>query len=150
MDKVKYNIIPTMDQGYTPGVCSFHLQEDEQWSGVDGPGTRRTWYYQIEQATMKDGAGAVIRTLGFAADGKHGASVHAGDKDSLTFNSKLPNGLVITPEARGNPRDYVQFAIGAQSWTTSTDKGTPRCSTGVWTSEFTPAVSPFLWPVLEL
>lgn len=68
---------------------------------VDGPGTERTWRYDIEQATMKHGAGAVIGTLGFANDGKEGAPVSAGDEDSLTWNSKLPSGLVITPEAQG-------------------------------------------------
>ena len=141
MDKVKYNIIPTTDQGYTPGVCAFHLQEDEEWSGVDGPGTERTWTYQIEQATMKDGAGAVIGTLGFASDGQTGAPVGAGDKDALTWNSKLPSGLVITPEAQGDPRDYVQFTIGGQSWKTSDGSGTPRCQTGGWSSAYSPAVS---------
>jgi hypothetical protein len=138
---VKYNIIPTQDQGYTPGVCSFHLQEDEQWFGVDGPGTQRTWNYEIEQATLKDGAQAVIGTLGFAANGKDGASIGAGDGNSLTWNSKLPNGLVITPEAQGNPRDYVQFTFAAQSWRTTTDKGTPRCQAGGWNSQYSPAVS---------
>lgn len=133
-----------MDQGYTPGVCSFHLQEDEEWSGVDGPGTMRTWHYQIEQTKMKDGAGAVIGTLGFADNGKDGAPVGAGDNDALTFNSKLPIGLVITPEAQGDPRDYIQFAIGAQSWRTTTDKGTPRCEIGILSSEFSPAVSSLL------
>ena len=103
MDKIKYNIIPTIDQGYTPDVCAFHLQEDEEWSGVDGSGTERTWTYHIEQATMKDGAGAVIGTLGSANDGKTGAPVSAGDKDSLTWNSKLLSGLVITHEAQGHP-----------------------------------------------
>lgn len=141
MDKVKYNIIPTQDQGYTPGVCAFHLQEDEKWSGVDGPGTERTWRYDIEQATMKDGAGAAIGTLGFANDGKEGAPVSAGDKNSLTWNTKLPSGLVITPEAQGNPRDYIQFTIGAQSWKTSDEQGIPRCQTGGWTSDYSPAVS---------
>lgn len=41
----------------------------------------------------------IIGTLGFADNGKDGAPVNAGNKDVLTFNSKLPIGLVITPEA---------------------------------------------------
>ena len=90
---------------------------------------------------MKDGAGAVMGMLAFASDGKTGAPVCAGDKNSLTWNSKLPSGLVITPEAQGNPRDYVQFTIGAQSWKTSDGQGTPRCETGGWTSDYSPAVS---------
>lgn len=140
VEQVKYNIIPTMNQGYTPGVCSFHLQEDESWSGVDGPGTERTWYYKIERATLKDGAGAVIGTLGFADNGKDGAPVSAGDGNALDWNSKLPLSLAITPEAQGNPRDYVQFSIGAQQWRTTTGEGTPRCQTGDWSSEYSRAV----------
>ena len=93
---------------------------------------------------MKDGAGAVIGTLGFADNSKDGAPVGAGDKDVLTFNSKLPIGLVITPEARENPRDYIQFTIGAQSWRTTTDKGTPHCQTGDWSSDYSPAVRSLL------
>lgn len=89
-----------------------------------------------------DGVGAVIGTLGFAANGKDGAPVSAGDKNSLSWNSKLPLNLVITPEAQGNPRDYVQFSIRAQSWRTTTDNGTPRCQTGGdWSSDHSPAVS---------
>ena len=55
--------------------------------------------------------GAVIGVLNFANDGKEGASVSAGDKDLLTWISKLPSRLVITSEAQGYPRAYIQFII---------------------------------------
>ncbi|XXH06190.1 hypothetical protein Hte_012636 [Hypoxylon texense] len=139
---VQYNIIPWVDQGYTPGECSFHLQEDESWYGVDGPGTKRTWKYHIERATMRDGAGATIGTIGFAANGKDADPQSAGDGNPLVWGTNLPDRLSITPEAQGNPRDYVQFTIGSQSWTTNDpNSGRPRCKVGGWSSNFTPAVS---------
>lgn len=141
MDQVNYLIVPTVDQGYTPGTCSFHLQEDESWSGVDGPGTERTWYYQIEKATMKDGTGTVIGTVGFADNGQDSAPVTAGDGNPLVWKSSLPDGLSITPEAQGDPRDYIQFSIGGQNWKTSTGTGTAYCQTGDWDSSYSPAVS---------
>lgn len=138
---VNYNIVPTVDQGYTPGTCSFNLQKDEPWTGVDGPGTKREFTYYIERATMKDGAGNTIGTLGFAPNGIDHAFINAGDGHPLNFNSKLPDPLAITPEARGTPKDYVQFIIGAQSWTTTTTTGSARCDTGSWTWDYSPRVS---------
>ena len=142
VDTVRYNIIPTQDQGYTPGSCSFHLQEDEQWSGVDGPGTERSWSYQIEQALMKDGAGNEIGRLGFKKDSGDGDPQSEGDGNSLQWETKLPDKLIITSEAQGDPKDYIQFTIGAQSWKTSDPAtGTPRCKVGGWSSSYSPAVS---------
>ncbi|KAI0533025.1 SGNH hydrolase-type esterase domain-containing protein [Xylaria digitata] len=135
---VNYVIFPAVDQGYTPGTCSFHLQEDESWRGVDGAGTQRVYTYYIERATMRDGAGNTIGTLGFAPNGRDPALINAGDGHGLDFYSKLPDTLVITPEARGNPRDYIQFAIGSQSWRTTTTAGSARCETGSWTSDYSP------------
>ncbi|KAI2615686.1 hypothetical protein GGR54DRAFT_264601 [Hypoxylon sp. NC1633] len=137
---VQYDIIPWVDQGYTPGECSFHMQEDESWFGVDGPGTERTWKYHIERATMKDGAGNTISTVGFAANGKDADPQSAGDGSPLVWSTNLPDTLSITPEAQGNPRDYVQFTIGSQSWTTNDpDSGRPRCNVGGWSSHYSPA-----------
>jgi hypothetical protein len=90
---------------------------------------------------MKDDAGNTIGTMGFAANGKDGDPQSAGDGNSLMFNSKLPDSLFITPEAQGNPRDYIQFTIGSQSWKTSMSTGTTRCNTGGWNSKYSPAVS---------
>lgn len=139
---VNYNVVPTVDQGYTPGTCSFNLQQDESWIGVDGPGTKREFTYYIERATMKDGGGNTIGTLGFAPNGVDPAFINAGDGHPLNFDSKLPDPLAMTPEARGNPRDYIQFTIGGQSWTTETTTGSARCDTGKWTWDYSPRVSP--------
>ncbi|KAI1329886.1 hypothetical protein F5Y16DRAFT_396994 [Xylariaceae sp. FL0255] len=131
---VQYDIVPWVDQGYTPGQCSFHLQEDEYWYGLDGPGTERHWVYHIEHATMYDGAGAVISTLGFD-DGAQSAS----DSHPLSWQTPLPDALVITPEAAGHPRDYVQFSIGSQSWSTNdADTAPSRCNVGGWNQNFSP------------
>ncbi|KAF2970843.1 hypothetical protein GQX73_g2800 [Xylaria multiplex] len=135
---VNYIITPAVDQGYTPGTCSFHLQEDESWKGTNGPGTERLYTYYIERATMWDGAGNTIGTLGFAPNGRDPALISAGDGHGLDFNSKLPLSLVITPEARGNPKDYIQFSIGSQSWTTGISAGSARCVVGAWTSRASP------------
>ncbi|KAI1113551.1 SGNH hydrolase-type esterase domain-containing protein [Nemania sp. NC0429] len=135
---VNYNIVPTVDQGYTPGTCSFHLQQDESWTGVDGLGTQRKYTYFFERATMKDGAGKTIGTLGFAPNGIDAAFISAGDGHPLNFLSKLPDPLAMTPEARGNPKDYIQFTIGTQSWTTATTTGAARCDTGAWSWDYSP------------
>lgn len=89
---------------------------------------------------MKDGAGNEIGRLSFKQHSGDGDPVRAGDGNPLTWNTKLPQRLAITPEAQGNPRDYVQFMINSQSWKT-TDNGTPGCNTGEWSSSFSPAVS---------
>lgn len=142
VDAVRYNINPTQDQGYTPGTCSYHLQEDEQWSGIDGPGTERHWHFQIQQALMKDGTGNEIGRLGFKKNSGDGDPQSEGAGNSLNWETKLPDKLVITSEAQGNPRDYIQFTIGGQSWKTSDpDTGTPRCNVGGWNSHYSPAVS---------
>ena len=148
-DQIQYQITTQIDQGYTPGTCSFHLQEDESWSGVDGPGTKRHWTYHIEKDTMKDNAGNTIGTDGFASDGTDGSPEKAGDGDPLKWSTKIPDPLVLTPEPGGNPRDYIQFTVGSQSWTTDNQTGMPYCNVGGWSSNYSPAVSPsliFLFP----
>jgi len=142
VDAVRYNIIPTQDQGYTPGTCSFHLQEDEQWFGVDGPGTERHWNYEAELCLMKDGAGKEIGRLGFQRNSGDGDPVGEGDGNSLSWATKLPDKLIVTSEANGNPKDYVQFSIGSQRWNTNDpDIGTPRCNVGGWSGSYSPRVS---------
>ncbi|TVY27287.1 Lipase [Lachnellula hyalina] len=138
-DQIQYQITPQIDQGYTPGTCSFHLQEDESWSGVDGPGTERHWTYHIEKDTMKDNAGNTIGTEGFASDGTDGSPEKAGDGNPLKWSTKIPDQLVLTPEAGGNPRDYIQFTVGSQSWTTDNQTGMPYCNVGGWSSNYSPA-----------
>lgn len=91
---------------------------------------------------MKDGAGNEIGRLGFKKNSGDGDPQSEGDGNSLNWETKLPDKLVITSEAQGNPRDYIQFTIGGQSWKTSDpDTGTPRCNVGKWNSHYSPAVS---------
>lgn len=109
---------------------------------MDGPGTERHWSYGIEKAIMKDGAGNEIGRLGFKKDSGDGDPQPEGDGNPLNWETKLPEKLAITSEAQGNPRDYIQFTIGGQSWKSSDpDEGTPRCNVGGWTSRYSPAVS---------
>lgn len=88
---------------------------------------------------MRDDAGNTIGTLGFAPNGQDGDPQLAGDGNSLFFVSKLPDALVITPEAAGG--NYIQFTIGSQSWMTSMVEGSARCKTGGWSSTYSPSVS---------
>lgn len=154
VNPVTYHIDPTQDQGYTPGTCSFHLQEDESWTGIDGPGTERIFTYHIEQALMKDGAGKEIGRLGFKKDSGDGDPQEEGDGNPLEWETKLSNKLQITSEAQGDPKDYIQFTIESQSWKTSdANAGNPRCEVGGWSGDFTPIVSlpfPLLLPSLKL
>ncbi len=91
---------------------------------------------------MKDGAGNEIGRLGFKKDSGDRDPQSEGDKNPLNWETKLPDKLVITSEAQGHPRDYVQFTIGGQSWTTNDpDTGTPRCNVGGWNSDYSPTVS---------
>lgn len=91
---------------------------------------------------MKDGAGNEIGRLGFKKDSGDGDPQGEGDGNPLHWETKLPDKLSITSEAQGNPRDYMQFYIGSQSWSTnSPDTGTPRCNVGGWSSNFSPSVS---------
>ena len=66
----------------------------------------------------------------------HHDSADAGASDSLSVDSELSNVMVITPESQD---DYVQFALGNQSWKSS-DAGS--CSVGGWDPQQSdPAVS---------
>lgn len=94
---------------------------------------------------MKDGANKEIGRLGFKKDSGDGDPQGEGDGNPIQWETKLPDKLQITSEAQGNPRDYIQFSIGAQSWTTSDgNTSNPRCNVGGWSSDFSPAVSIYL------
>jgi hypothetical protein len=137
-EQAHYQIAPQIEQGYIPGRCSFHLQEDEKYVGNDTPGTARTHWYWIEKDTLRDGSGAVIDTLGFRSNGKDGVQVSVGDSNPLHFNSHLPYPIVITPEGTG---EYIQFNYDTQAWTTNSDTGVPFCQTGGWSNSWGPIVS---------
>jgi len=118
--QVKYNIIPQIDQGYTPGTCTFHVQEDEDVGDTKNP----LHTYHIEDDTLKDGGGAVIGTLGMSG------SILASNGSPLLMNSSLPNPIKMTPESHGH--DYIQFNFGSESWPSLTSSGTEFCNVGGW------------------
>ena len=134
---ILYHVVPSSDQGYTPGNCTFHLQEDESWSGVDSPGFSPHWDFQLEKLTLDDGAGNTIGTS------PPGSPIDAGDGNGFSWNTKLPNSLVMTPEAQGDPADYIQFTIGTQSWKSSQNDDTqmPFCNVGGYNSPYSSDVS---------
>ncbi|KAI4114600.1 MAG: hypothetical protein LQ338_007981 [Usnochroma carphineum] len=122
---VRYNIIPTTER-YKAGVCSMHVKEKQEYSGIDGPGTKRSHTFHV-QLNAKDADGATVGGINgdWVEAGKDGGNPYTYDR---SYNT-----LIITREARG---DYVQFSIGDQSWTTSDANGVPRCQTGGWDATF--------------
>lgn len=60
---------------------------------------------------LKDNNKAIIGQT--ANDDDHRIGYAMDDSDSYSFNSKLPNSLVITGE---HENDYVQFTYGTLSW----------------------------------
>ena len=134
---ILYHVVPSTDQGYTPGNCTFHLQEDESWTGTNSPGFERHWNFKLEKLTLDDGAGATIGTS------PPGSPIDAGAGNAFSWNTKLPNPLVMTPEAQGNPADYIQFTIGTESWQSSQHDDTkmPFCKVGGLNSDYSPDVS---------
>lgn len=104
--------------------------------------TKRHWYYAIEKAIiMKDGAGNEIGRIGFQKDSGDGYGQIEGDGNPSKWETKLPDKLAISSEAQGNPRNYIQFTIGAQNWKTSDpNEGMPRCNVGEWSSQWSPTV----------
>jgi hypothetical protein len=114
--EVQYGIYPLVDQGYKHGTRSVSFNKHEFYWGENSAGSERHYEYYIASALIHDGASAVIGKLGFKDDGVTGQRIKISTDNPLGFNSKLPDVLVITPES-GNNQDYLQFAIGAQSWT---------------------------------
>ena len=143
VNPVLYHIIPTKDHGYMPGTCTFHLQEDEKWSGMNTPGYQRTYTFDIEQGLMKDGAGNEIGRVGFKTNSGDGDPVEEGDGNPLNWQDVLPDKLQIISEA--NAGDYVQFYIGTNSWKAKQGDqnfgSPPGCNVGGWSSSLQPHVS---------
>ena len=84
----------------------MHVYEEESWTGVDGPGTRRDWTFKL-RITGKDSKDHVLYTSEL---------VKAGNDYPYMMKGVYYDDLVFTPEARG---DCIQFTIGGQSWRSS-------------------------------
>lgn len=149
-NSVTYKISPKKDQGFYPGICSFHLQENEKWSGADSPGFSRSWGFFIQDFTLQDGLPREIARLGLKDDNQDpfpaGIVNDKNDPGPLIIDAKLdggsvatlknyplPDPIVITPEAQG---DYIQFVYGSQSWRSSQSAGNQRCNVGKFNTEF--------------
>ena len=120
-DCIIYSISATQNSApaYAEGICSLHLYQTRSLGGknIGGiyvPDTAPTYTVSIDIFDAKKA------TIG------HHDTADAGAGYSLDVDSKLPDVLLITPEERG---DYVQFALGSQSWTSS-DAGS--CAVGDW------------------
>ncbi|KAH6667961.1 peptidase S8/S53 domain-containing protein [Halenospora varia] len=108
---------------YTAGRCGLHATEYESWSGIDGPGTSRTWHFGVV-VIAKDANGNQI--------GGSQAQVPCGDGNPYKLADLYYDTLSVTPEGRG---DYVQFSLGSgQAWKSSD----PQCSVGPSTSPYSP------------
>jgi hypothetical protein len=102
---------------YATGQCSFHLTETQ-----DCEADSSNLFAIIN---LKDGRGADIGDT--PTTNPIGAGINDGG--SYTFNSKLPNPLVVTGEHKN---DYVQFTYGGLSWQSKTPNGGAHCDVGGW------------------
>ncbi|KAF2176473.1 hypothetical protein K469DRAFT_446770, partial [Zopfia rhizophila CBS 207.26] len=126
--EVRYNIFPQAKK-YWHGTCHMHIYEHISWKGIDGPGTKRTWYFKV-RPDVQDGAG-------HSWTGSHGEQWDAGDGNPAKVYG-LYDTLYLTPEAAGGKGGYIQFSIGKQSWTTKDKNGVPRCQVGDTSSDYSP------------
>ncbi|KAI1359283.1 SGNH hydrolase-type esterase domain-containing protein [Xylaria arbuscula] len=124
---VNYHIVPLNDH-YTPGTCSIHLQQNDESYGYNGLGHSEAHIYSFEQIKIRDRTGKVIGTSGFSSDGS-GAPTQADNDYPYVVYSAQNSVLIMTPEAKN---DYVQFALGAQMWNSSEPTATAGCDTGRW------------------
>lgn len=122
----RYNVNP-MTQRYQAGVCAVHVHDQEDFSGVDGPGTSRSHTYYLT-VDAKDANGTII-------GGTNEQAVQAGQIGGTPYDyTGYYATLAITPEAQNG--DYMQFTIGSQSWQTTDNTGVPRCQTCAWDGSY--------------
>ena len=101
---------------YATGTCSFHV--DEYQNCADDS---KNLFAVI---TMYDNAKTVIGTTSSPA-GSLGVSIST----AYSFISTLASPMVVTGE---HENDYIQFTIGALSFTSRTTTGSATCSNGGW------------------
>lgn len=89
---LRYGIYPEIDQGYRPSSCSFHIRENQSWRGVDGPGTKRTWSFSIQQLRMLDHDKQEIGRAGFKKNSGDGDPIKCGDANLYSWGQ----GCLIT------------------------------------------------------
>lgn len=101
---------------YAAGVCSFHVDEYQ-----DCADDSKNLFATI---TMYDNAKTVIGTTS-VPEGSLGVSIST----AYSFISKLASPMVVTGE---HENDYIQFTIGALSFTSRTKTGDATCNPGGW------------------
>ena len=120
---------PPPQAPFATGSCSFHMtQWDSDADAYDSDGKNDGIY------------GCEVRILD-ANRNTIGWQVHTQCSSSapLSVKSKFENPMVVTPEAQN---DYVQFTIGAQSWSSLwRGPNDPYCKVGGWDGSDDPAVS---------
>lgn len=107
---------PPPPPAYATGTCSFHVDEYQ-----DCQDDSENLFAVI---TMYDNAKTVIGTTSVAED-----SLGASISTAYSFTSKLANPMVIIGE---HENDYIQFTIGALSFTSRTTTGSATCTNGGW------------------
>lgn len=103
---------------YATGTCSFHLTETQDCESMTS-----NLYGSV---LMVDNNKATIGQTVIDADHPIGYPINVGS--SYSFDSKLPNPLVITGE---HDHDYVQFTYGSLSWQSTTPNGGGTCAGNV-------------------
>ena len=105
---------------YVTGTCSFHLTETQ-----DCTDDSENLFAIVN---LKDGAGNDIGDTNVdPTTDPIGIGINSGAPYS--FDSKLPNPIVITGE---HENDYVQFTYGSLSWQSKTPNGGGSCNNGGW------------------
>lgn len=108
---------PSSPPPYATGTCQIHVKEFQSCfvpADMDLDAI----------VTMRDNAGTQI---GQTDESSPGVSINANNP--YAFRSSLSDALIITGE---HTRDYVQFSLGALSWTSADTSGSAYCSTGGW------------------
>ncbi len=105
---------------YVTGTCSFHLTETQDCQ----PDSKNLFAV----IGLKDGAG---NDIGDTSVNPSTDPIGEGinDGSSYSFNSKLPNPLIVTGE---HENDYIQFQYGGLNWQSKTPNGGARCNNGGW------------------
>ena len=105
---------------YATGTCSFHLTETQDCDSNYGSNL-------YGKVVMKDNNKAIIGQT--VIDDDHPIGYAMDDGNPYSFDSKLPNPLVITGEHKN---DYVQFTYGSLSWQSKKPNGGGTCTVGGW------------------
>ena len=109
---------PAEAPAYATGTCAFHLTETQT---CESDSQNLYAIVKLVDANKADIGDTPVDTNPL------GASINAADPYS--FDSKLPNPIVITGE---HSDDYIQFTYGGLSWKSTDEGGQGHCNVGGW------------------